>query len=429
MSTTPQHEVHPDAELLSAVAEQALGDGERSQVLAHLVVCGRCRQVLSVAQQSAEVEVEEPVAAAALAAAAAPVVAVRKSPSAWWRKWRLVWVPAAVAAALAVTTFSVYLRQSVRNDSAIKVAEETPAPKLASPSAPSPTEPTQTASPAPPTRNRPVARSVPSAPRQDIPAAPLPAAAPPPPLPPPPATETVEVAQDSAAPETVSSQQVARIEPRPLAEAKVLQSTGAASNAPLDKKQSQAQLNGFAASNQETEAKTSMDKLFTEGGLPAQAPQGQKPLAASGAETSAAVYRQQAEMRAGTVAASVRSTASQALQLLPANLSIFPAASLSPRSCPQITSSSLWTRLEHSSSAPMRERPGSTWFHNGLDVPFWFAEGHCPPNRWSLRRPSKRRATQTARPNSVPTPVTIFEIVNDQNQVWLSTDGNTWTAR
>lgn len=178
MSTTPQHEVHPDAELLSAVAEQALGDGERSQVLAHLVVCGRCRQVLSVAQQSAEVEVEEPVAAAALAAAAAPVVAVRKSPSAWWRKWRLVWVPAAVAAALAVTTFSVYLRQSVRNDSAIKVAEETPAPKLASPSAPSPTEPTQTASPAPPTRNRPVARSVPSAPRQDIPAAPLPAAAP-----------------------------------------------------------------------------------------------------------------------------------------------------------------------------------------------------------------------------------------------------------
>ncbi|MGB3628811.1 MAG: zf-HC2 domain-containing protein [Terracidiphilus sp.] len=429
MSTTPQHEVHPDAELLSAVAEQALCDGERSQVLAHLVVCGRCRQVLSVAQQSAEVEVEEPVAAAALAAAAAPVVAVRKSPSAWWRKWRLVWVPAAVAAALAVTTFSVYLRQSVRNDSAIKVAEETPAPKLASPSAPSPTEPTQTASPAPPTRNRPVARSVPSAPRQDIPAAPLPAAAPPPPLPPPPATETVEVAQDSAAPETVSSQQVARIEPRPLAEAKVLQSTGAASNAPLDKKQSQAQLNGFAASNQETEAKTSMDKLFTEGGLPAQAPQGQKPLAASGAETSAAVYRQQAEMRAGTVAAfgslhgvSGTSTASGKPIHLPSGLAV---ASL-------VSANHLLLAVDKAGTLFLSSDAGTTWQHV---VSQWTGRAILVRRRPLPAQPVVAATSvetpghANGAPQSSPTPVTIFEIVNDQNQVWLSTDGNTWTAR
>jgi len=37
---------HPDANMLSAFAEQALSDSEQSQVFAHLANCRDCREVL-----------------------------------------------------------------------------------------------------------------------------------------------------------------------------------------------------------------------------------------------------------------------------------------------------------------------------------------------------------------------------------------------
>ena len=43
-------EQHPDADLLTALAEQALGKQERLRVLAHLAQCSECREIVSVAQ-------------------------------------------------------------------------------------------------------------------------------------------------------------------------------------------------------------------------------------------------------------------------------------------------------------------------------------------------------------------------------------------
>src|SRR6267154_5355521 len=40
---------HPDADLLTAFAEQALSAPEREEVLHHLALCGNCREVLSLA--------------------------------------------------------------------------------------------------------------------------------------------------------------------------------------------------------------------------------------------------------------------------------------------------------------------------------------------------------------------------------------------
>jgi hypothetical protein len=40
---------HPDADLLTAFAEQALSPGEREGILQHLAVCGDCREVIAVA--------------------------------------------------------------------------------------------------------------------------------------------------------------------------------------------------------------------------------------------------------------------------------------------------------------------------------------------------------------------------------------------
>ncbi len=59
MTATSQHGLHPDAESLSAFSEQALGKRERAEVLAHLAVCGRCRQVVALAREAAGAERRE----------------------------------------------------------------------------------------------------------------------------------------------------------------------------------------------------------------------------------------------------------------------------------------------------------------------------------------------------------------------------------
>ena len=94
MNSTPQLDLHPDADSLSAFVEQMLGAPEREQVLAHLAGCSRCRQVIYLAQQAA-------------ADADAPAAQPATQPVSWFWNWRFAWVPAAaVAAALAlVVTF------------------------------------------------------------------------------------------------------------------------------------------------------------------------------------------------------------------------------------------------------------------------------------------------------------------------------------
>ena len=53
MSATTHHEIHPDAEVLSAFAEQALGAKERGKLLGHLAQCGRCREIVALAREAA----------------------------------------------------------------------------------------------------------------------------------------------------------------------------------------------------------------------------------------------------------------------------------------------------------------------------------------------------------------------------------------
>jgi hypothetical protein len=75
MNVKSQLDLHPDAESLNAFAEQALGERERGEILAHLAGCGRCRQVVFLAQEAAAMELEpemELVAAAAPAAQSSP---------------------------------------------------------------------------------------------------------------------------------------------------------------------------------------------------------------------------------------------------------------------------------------------------------------------------------------------------------------------
>jgi hypothetical protein len=116
MTATSQHGFHPDAESLSAFSEQALEGRERREVLAHLAVCGRCRQAVALAREAAD--------AGDVVAAAQPRKAI--APNAWWKQWRLVWVPTAVVAAFAAASISVYIEHADRHGPNVKIAEQSP---------------------------------------------------------------------------------------------------------------------------------------------------------------------------------------------------------------------------------------------------------------------------------------------------------------
>jgi hypothetical protein len=91
MNPTIQPGMHPDAESLTAFAEQVLPAAEREEILAHMSTCGRCREVVFLAQQAAEEDQPEPVAAAV----DAPI-----KPRTSRFNWRWAWIPAAACAGL-----------------------------------------------------------------------------------------------------------------------------------------------------------------------------------------------------------------------------------------------------------------------------------------------------------------------------------------
>ncbi|HKW65759.1 MAG TPA: zf-HC2 domain-containing protein, partial [Terriglobales bacterium] len=76
---------HPSADLLAAFAEQALGAGEREQLLAHLAACDNCRAVVWLALPESE---------------AAQQVLVSAPSRAW--SWSSAWRWAGVAAGIVV---------------------------------------------------------------------------------------------------------------------------------------------------------------------------------------------------------------------------------------------------------------------------------------------------------------------------------------
>jgi hypothetical protein len=119
---------HPDAESLNAFAEQALNAAERGEILAHLAVCGRCREIVSLAQPMEVFEEMPAVAAAAqlelVAAAASPVVARRKP---WWRNWRYSLTPIAAMAAIVVVAVAIHERHVAQVAQLEKQAQQIPA--------------------------------------------------------------------------------------------------------------------------------------------------------------------------------------------------------------------------------------------------------------------------------------------------------------
>jgi hypothetical protein len=122
---------HPDADQLTAFAEQALPRHEYQQTLAHLAVCAHCRAIVSLSLPSVE-ELPQP----------QPVPA-RKP---WFSGWNLAW-PVAVAFA-AMTLIIVHSYRESRNSASTTPPTPVAASHLPAPPAPPLPTPAPSAAPA-----------------------------------------------------------------------------------------------------------------------------------------------------------------------------------------------------------------------------------------------------------------------------------------
>jgi len=106
---------HPDADLLTAFAEQALSGVERDGVLQHLALCGDCREVVALALPAADM-VSAPIAAGTEAVRAAKIPS--KAERNWLTSGTFAWPSlrwAALAAGVTVVAAVLLLRPGKLN--------------------------------------------------------------------------------------------------------------------------------------------------------------------------------------------------------------------------------------------------------------------------------------------------------------------------
>lgn len=128
MNSATQFDPHPDAESLNAFVEQSLAERERVQILAHLAVCGRCRRVVTLAQDMAA-------AAEVVSTAAVETFQPARKSASWLWNWRHAWIPATALAVLIAAALFVHMRQqqpgqetaTVTLPAAPQIAENAPA--------------------------------------------------------------------------------------------------------------------------------------------------------------------------------------------------------------------------------------------------------------------------------------------------------------
>jgi hypothetical protein len=437
MTATSQHEYHPGAESLNAFAEQALDARERGQVLEHLAACARCRQVVSLAREAAEAD----------AVPAAQQVTVQ--PNAWWKKWRLVWVPSAVAAAFAMASIAVFIHQAAQREGATRIAQQAASSAIGPATTHAPTERAETASQAPPIADNAPAerasesrkhRAASSGAEVAIPASKAAATLPAPP--PAAATETVEVAQDQPKPEPVRPRQESATEALPQVRTSVYFSMPSVPRPELqnaltqEKKQIDTAIGGnrlVAGKAAPTKAGNSADSATRSNG----ALQGVGNASAEAWSRQGASSRQ-LEMRPETLgsfaamkaprAASEAASPVSAVHL-PSGLAALSIASANHRSLAIDTAGALYASDD---SGIAWRRVTTQWSGRAVLV----LTRHMPianaESAPAAQMPQSAAAAGTpaeASDSSTSSSTSFFEILNDKNQIWWSADGLTWIAK
>jgi hypothetical protein len=393
MNATTKHDFHPDAESLSAFAEQALSEREHDQVLKHLAACGRCRQVVALAQE-AGLHAEVEVAAAGRAA---------NQPYAWWRSWRFVWVPAAVAAAFAVASISVYMRHVEQSAEMAKNERERVTQAAATPPAAAPEavksparsfkRTSEGTAPNPPSQELVVKAAMPAEPGGiEHPGASREEAAPP----------SAAAGPGFAGAGPAAERPTAAYTPEPAVEAwqQERQQKAAAGTEQRRLNAARARapdsVHGGAAGGSSEQVTVSVDQLVP------QAQQAARPAVPT---------------PSGTL---INPDGTTKRIYLPSGLRIESMAAAGHRTLAIDEAGTLFLSVD----------AGSHW---KTVTQQWTGRAIVvrteTKNSASVAPAARAPANSSSDAGAAPSPASFFEILNDKNQTWLSTDGETWFAK
>jgi len=115
MNSHAQFDLHPDAEALNGFVENELPAAERTEVLAHMAGCARCREVVFLAQKAAGVDDGPKVLA--------PAAAARRPDRPRFRFWMWGWAGAAAMAC--VVGIALFVRAG-HNVEPLRIAKAVP---------------------------------------------------------------------------------------------------------------------------------------------------------------------------------------------------------------------------------------------------------------------------------------------------------------
>lgn len=408
MSATSHHEIHPDAEILSAFAEQTLSAKEQGDVLRHLAICGRCRQIVALAGEAASAEV------------AAPRHRVAR-PRIWWKSWSLALAPVVVAMATAAIAVYVHERSLEKSADVARLERQQAddkAPVL--PQAP-PRPPVEASSPAAPH----------SAPEKTKRAEGLERAAPPAPVaepdetagaPPPEITAGMLPARGGPVvnPEFESRRTADEaFAPRPTApDDKALTDATAHDEERKKRAEEEAEVRRQYAAR----APVSSDQDGPGNPAPGSGSAGStEPVDASAQqlETKPAPAAGQPQLH-GLRSMVDRPTGPRAFHL-PGGRSAVSSASTDHRTL----------AIDETGELFLSEDSGATWskVKRQWDGHAILVRRHANAVDTTGATPAPETGQNPAALGDLSQPETVFELVNDQNQVWISRDGKIWTAQ
>ncbi len=368
MSGNAQFDLHPDAESLNAFAEHALADQERERIAAHLAICGRCREVVFLAQGA--VEEMTPVAA---------TVARKVERERWYTNWRLTWIPAAALAASVTVAYVIHVQRL-----------------------------------APPTQMAQVERqAAPAIEAERMPA------------PPPPAPQSAELAKGGAMPEKkapVARTELYSAERKPKVVGAPLPAMAEA-NKPLGGDENALQASADLSSGLKPESAGAVAprqretvqvaaNLAAKQGAPVSA--GEAEQARDQLKAAAPVMQAEAASRSTAVKLAAKPASGSALVSSVVGPIALPGGSVTVSTA---TSKGLLLAVNEAGNVYLSSDMGAHW--------------QSVAQEWSGRAVSVRTAAKakTDAADVAGAQQDLFELVNDQGKVWVSADGRSWKAR
>jgi len=408
MNTGGKHDFHPDAESLSAFAEQALSGRERSQVLAHLAVCGRCRQVVALAQE------------AGLDADVRPAAAERPAiqPYAWWRSWRFAWIPAAALAASVALAVFVHTRHVDQSAEMAKNERQQVTQPAATPASPAQQERAQAASPvAAPAPAKSQARSFKRTSEGTAPNRPP--------------QESVVTAAMPAEPSAMGRTEATRAEAEPASGATGQGSAGegSAGERTTATYTPEPAVDAWQERQEKAAAGSEQRRLYAARAAAPTSARGTDGGAAGGSSQQVTVSVDQVAPQAqpaarfatqkNPLAAGIYAGAMKAIHL-PSGLAAVSMAEAGHRTLAIDEAGTLFLSVD---AGNHWETVTQQWTGRAVEV-------RAETKYSASATPAARAPANSSNDaGAAPSPASFFEILNDKNQAWLSTDGEIWVAK